>query len=141
MSILLAPDVSAKQGSRSPAGDVTRMRLERGPDWLFVHVESGRDGCSAGRDGLADAVWEAVRESHVHRVLLELDEAGPLDDDLIATITTLGSRVRGQGGMIRICGLSGIDLRMLRARGAAAEIAHFGSRSEAVGVPRPAASR
>lgn len=112
------------------------MRIERGPDWLFVRLESPAEAPPAAEAQLAEGIWEALRENHAHRVLLELDEAGPIDDCLIEAIAQLGRRVRAEGGMIRLCGLSQPDLRTLRARGATPDIAHFGSRAEAVGASR-----
>jgi len=110
------------------------MRIERGPDWLFIRLES--TGQAATCDSLVEGIWHALVENGAHRVLLELDDAGPIDDTLIGSISRLGSRIRQQGGMIRLCGLSQPDLRVLKARGGAADIAHFDSRAEAVGVPR-----
>lgn len=112
------------------------MRIERGPDWLFVRLESPATTASTPAEELAEGIWQALRESHVHRVLLELDEVGPLDDALIDSIALLGRRIRAQGGLIRLCGLSQPDVRTLKARGSAPDIPHFGSRAEAVGAPR-----
>ncbi len=113
-----------------------QMRIERGPDWLLVRLDG--DACrdpAASEFALADGIWDALQENHAHRVLLELDEVDAIDDDLIATITTLASRIRSAGGLMRLCGLSEIDLRTLRARGAA-NVAHYDSRAEAIGAPR-----
>jgi anti-anti-sigma regulatory factor len=114
-----------------------QLRVERGPDWLFVRLDG--DLCRAGRPepALADGIWEALQENHAHRVLLEFDQVEAIDDDLIATITALASRVRSAGGLMRLCGLSEVDLRTLRARGGA-NVAHFPSRAAAVGAPRQA---
>ncbi len=114
-----------------------QLHIERGPDWLFVRLDG--DHCRAGRPepALADGIWEALQENHAHRVLLEFDQVAAIDDDLIATITALASRIRSAGGLMRLCGLSEVDLRMLRARGGA-NVAHFASRAAAVGAPRQA---
>jgi anti-anti-sigma regulatory factor len=115
-----------------------QMRIERGPDWLFVRLDGDARRAAATREpALADGIWEALQENHAHRVLLELDQVAVIDDNLIATITSLASRIRSAGGLMRLCGLSEVDLRTLRARGAA-NVAHFDSRAAAVGAPRQA---
>lgn len=114
------------------------MQIERGPDWLFVRLESdARRAAMSPEPALADGIWEALQENHAHRVLLELDQVAAIDDELIATITSLASRIRSAGGLMRLCGLSEVDLRTLRARGGA-NVAHFDSRAAAVGAPRQA---
>lgn len=114
------------------------MRIERGPDWLFVRLEGDvRRSPATMEPALADGIWKALQENHTHRVLLELDQVDTIDDDLIATITSLASRIRSAGGLMRLCGLSEVDLRTLRARGAV-NVAHFDSRAAAVGAPRHA---
>jgi hypothetical protein len=52
---------------------------------------------------------------------------------LAAAIGLIGERVREDGGLVRICGLSGDNLSRLQAVSAAATVPHFGSRAEAVG--------
>lgn len=111
------------------------MRIERGPDWLFVRLDG--DARRTSEPALSDGIWDALQENHAHRVLLELDEVDGVDDDLIAMITTLAGRIRSAGGLMRLCGLSEIDVRTLRARGAA-NVAHFDSRAEAIGAPKHA---
>lgn len=121
--------------AQAPCG---QLRIERGPDWLFVRLEGdARRAAVTAEPTLADGIWEALQENHAHRVLLELDQVDAIDDDLIAAITSLGSRIRSAGGLMRLCGLSEVDLRTLRARGGA-NVAHFDSRAAAVGAPRQA---
>ena len=115
-----------------------QLRIERGPDWVLVRLDGDARRAPAASDfALVDGIWHVLQENHAHRVLLELDEVDAIDDDLIATITTLASRIRSAGGLMRLCGLSEIDLRTLRARGAA-NVAHFDSRAEAIGAPKQA---
>ena len=45
------------------------IRVERGPDWLFVGL--GSDAVERG--DLADGVCRLVQESMAHRIVLELD--------------------------------------------------------------------
>lgn len=105
------------------------IRVERGPDWLFVAL----DQPAVSRSDLADGVCRLVRASMAHRVVLELDGVDAVDDRLAAAIGLIGERVREDGGLVRICGLSDDNLTRLQAVSAAATVPHFGSRAEAVG--------
>jgi hypothetical protein len=105
------------------------IRVERGPDWIFVAL----DQPTVSRSDLADGVCQLVRTSMAHRVVLELDSVDAVDDRLAAAIGLIGKRVREDGGLVRICGLSDENLTRLQAVSAAATVPHFGSRAEAVG--------
>lgn len=117
----------------SPQWGVT---VERGPDWLFLRLEapSGAPGAEDGRGGrLADRICDMIRESHAHRVVLELDRVQSIDDDLIGAIADVGTRVRDEGGLIRVCGLTQPNLQRLRTTVQESGLAHFDSRTAAVG--------
>ena len=112
------------------------VAVERGPDWLFLRLE--RDGAKAGRESLADQLLGMIRVNHAHRVVLELDRVQAIDDTLIDAIAAVGSRVRDDGGLVRVCGLSEGGLRRLRSSDRAGDLLHYESRSAAVG-PRSTA--
>lgn len=121
--------------ARGPAEWATRV--ERGPDWLFVRLEAAaNDAPSLTEPELADAVWGMLRANQTHRVVLELDSVQSLDEGLIDAIVNLGTRVRKEGGLIRVCGLKEPNLAKLRACHRAELIPHFGSVPEAVGSRR-----
>jgi anti-anti-sigma regulatory factor len=105
--------------------------VERGPDWVFVRLRAG--GAIGGGAALADRLLGMIREHNVHRVVLELDEVQGMDDALFAALTRVGSRIRDDGGLVRVCGLSVADIERLRAAGHADDLPHFESRSAAVG--------
>lgn len=108
------------------------LAVERGPDWLFVRVES--DPTTTGpASSLADTIWGMIREHHASRVVLELDRVDAIDEPLIGAIAEVGTRVRREGGLIRACGLSQPNLDRLKLTPATA-VPHFGTRSEAVGT-------
>lgn len=112
-----------------------RVKLERGPDWLFVRLERDTDRArTAVSAGLAEAIWGMISENHAHRVVLELDRVGPVDDGLLEAIGDVGERVRAAGGLIRACGLTGPDLGRLKSSPGGPP--HFDNRLEAVGGPR-----
>lgn len=131
-----------RQGAASVDGRAARpaggweVAVERGPDWLFLRVE--RDGSPARGRPLAEHLLDMIRVNHAHRVVVELNGADRIDDTLIDAIAVIGSRVRDNGGLIRVCGLSDGDVRRLRSSEQAGDIPHFESRSAAVG-PRSGA--
>lgn len=116
-------------GTATDGDEAGAIRVERGPDWLFVGLGQG----AARRDDLAEGVCRLVQASMAHRVVLELDEVESMDERLAEAIAAIGTRVRGEGGLVRICGLSDANLSRLQSVSAAALVPHFGSRVEAVG--------
>jgi len=108
------------------------LAAERGPDWLFVRVESSSPE-AANREDLADAIWAMIREHHANRVVLELHQIDAIDEPLIGAIAEIGTRVRREGGLIRACGLSQLNLERLE-KTTSSGVPHFGTRSEAVGT-------
>lgn len=107
------------------------VSVERGPDWVFVRLQAG--GAIGGGHALAERLLSMIREHHAHRVVLELDEVQGMDDSLLTALTRVGSRIRDDGGLVRVCGLSVADIERLRAAGHADDLPHFESRCAAVG--------
>ena len=108
------------------------VSIDRGPDWLFIRLEPPRRlGGAAAADRL-DHVWQTIREHGAHRVVLELDRVQSIDEGLIDMITAVGARVRDDGGLLRVCGLSRPNLDRLRRSATATDVPHFASRTEAV---------
>jgi len=107
------------------------LAAERGPDWLFVRLESSPG--ARGMEQLVEAIWGMIREHQASRVVIELDRLPALDDDLVGAIAEIGSRVRGEGGLIRACGLSA-EAAGSEQLTAATAVPCFGTRSEAVGT-------
>ncbi len=127
---------SIQTASRSDRAMDTRrsweLAAERGPDWLFVRLEAAAPEATAS-DDLADAIWAMIREHHANRVVLELDQIDAIDEPLIGAIAEIGTRLRREGGLFRACGLSPLNVERLE-KAPASGVAHFGTRSEAVGT-------
>ncbi len=121
--------------------------IERGPAWLFVHLEKPSSVYRSladqlfSQDALADSVWTLLQNSRTSRVVLELDSIGLLEDELIGELLKLGEKVQGEGGLFRICGLSKTNLMKLHSSREAKNMPHFCSRSEAVGSRNPGLPR
>lgn len=125
--------------SRGRLGDVDPvgwgMRVERGPDWLFVRLEAATpETVPAARADLAESIWAMLQEYRAHRLVLELDGVEAVDDRLVDVITKLGGRLREDGGLLRVCGLSQPNATRLRSCRGVADVPLFGSRSDAIGA-------
>jgi len=126
----------AEEARTAPGDGGWDVAVERGPDWLFLRL--ARDEAKAGRESLADRLLGMIRVNHAHRVVLELDRVRSIDDTLIDALAAVGSSIRDDGGLVRVCGLSDGDLRRLRSSERGCDLPHFESRSAAVG-PRSTA--
>ncbi len=126
---------SGHRGEPAPVGG-WEVAVERGPDWLFLRLER-RDAVASG-GALAERLLDVIRVNHAHRVVVECDRVDAVDDAILDAIAAVGSRVRDDGGLIRVCGLSANGVRRLQSSEQAGDIPHFESRSAAVG-PRAGA--
>jgi MFS superfamily sulfate permease-like transporter len=113
------------------------LTVERGPDWLFVRFDGSQE---PARGRVAETIWGMLRENMTNRVVLEMESVDSVDDHLLDEISQLGRRVRAEGGIIRICGLSDENLSRLRASPASDHVPHFRCRTDAVRAARAAVS-
>jgi anti-anti-sigma regulatory factor len=113
------------------------LEVERGPDWLFVRPR--RSGASTpGAPSLGEQIWSLLEQSFAHRLVLEMDEVGRLDSQLIGELVWLEDRIVSHEGMMRICGLSSGNQEMLRLCELDGHFPGFRDREAAVmGQPRP----
>lgn len=109
------------------------VAVERGPDWLFLRLQEDGEASDGEGHPLAERLWGMIRANRAHRVVLELDRVDAIDDTLIGAIADVGTRLRGDGGFVRVCGLSEPNLERLRSSGRADGLPHFESRTAAVG--------
>ncbi len=98
--------------------------VQRGPDWLLVKVrtDSQSQKASDGRTGpvepdtgeLATGIWDLMQRHFAHRLVLEMDQVGLLNSHLIGQLIRLYKLIREDDGVMRLCGLSPHNLRVLR---------------------------
>lgn len=138
------------------------LRVERGPDWLFVEPSPPKpsppgssplgetadpllrhspaevaDDSSLADSSLADTVWSVVERHFTYRVVLECEGLGRLTSEMISQLLVLNRRIRGQGGTLRLCGLSDYNQEMLRQCRVDSFFPRFASRTQAVLGGRP----
>lgn len=113
--------------------------VERGPDWLFVKLKQS-PSLSADVGQLAEKLWSMLGEHFIYRLVLELDGV-PLDSQLVDQLALLQQRIQQQGGLLRLCGLSQQDLKLLRARQLDARLPSYCCREDAVYAHHPVRPR
>ena len=103
----------------------------RGPDWLFVRIRAG-DAQWGSAEGLADAVWNLLRQHFTNRVVLEMDDLHFMSSALMGELVRLYKRVEGRSGLMRLSGLSSSNLDVLRLTRLDRCFPHFATRADAV---------
>lgn len=117
-----------------------RLDVDRGPDWLFVRVE--RPEASADSEPpLAECLWDLLRQHFVNRLVLELDELEVLPSYLIGQLVLFHKRLHTQGGILRLCGLSAANQRVLEITRLGSRFPVYATRTDAVMGYRPTQPR
>ncbi len=117
-----------------------QLRVDRGPDWLFVRV-SGPPKGEWPEPPLADEVWSLLEQHFVYRLALELDNVPLLHSFLLGQLVLLQKRIREHHGMLRICGLSRMNEQVLNTHGLTGRFASYNDREDALMGVRPARPR
>lgn len=89
------------------------LEVDRGPDCLLVKVRKPRR--SAGSlIPLDEALWSILEQHFIYRLVLELDQIKSLNDEILDQLLALHDRISARGGLMRICGLTPQNCRLLR---------------------------
>lgn len=88
--------------------------VDRGPDWLLVRLHAPVDGMEQ-EVGLADDLLTLLKKHLMHRMVVELDDIQRLRSGLVGQLARLHESVSSEGGVLRICGLSDENRRVLQA--------------------------
>jgi anti-anti-sigma regulatory factor len=116
------------------------LAVERGPDWLFVKLHCARENVWDSPP-LADAVWNLLEQHFTHRLVIECDELIVLHSSLISELVRLDKRVAAHGGVLRLCGLTEMNRRVLESCQLSGRFATTGNRAAAVLGERVATRR
>lgn len=120
-----------------------QMELDRGPDWLFVHlVETDQTNAyraeTDSRDhGLAEALWGLMQDEFTHRLVLDMDRVALLRSAMLSELLKLHKRVTSTGGLMRLCRLSDSNQQVLQLSRLGGHFPAYASREEAVMGHRP----
>jgi anti-anti-sigma factor len=113
------------------------MEVERGPDWLLVRIR-GFEGDFSDSCLLAEQLWSLMERHFTYRLVLELDEIQMLNSYLLGQLIQLHKRAERSGGIVRVCGLSDYNCRVLHSTHLDELFRPYPSRQEAVmGCSRP----
>ena len=107
------------------------VAVERGPDWLFVRI-SGADDDGSETPPLPVRLWSLLQEHLTHRLVLELDQVDALGSHLIGQLVLLQKWTSEHGGVLRLCGLSPRNRRVLKRCHLDGRFPAYGNRMDAV---------
>ena len=111
------------------------LDVERGPDWLFIKVRCATENVWDSPP-LADSVWKLLEQHFTYRLVLECEELTVLHSTIIAELMQLEKRIAAQHGVMRLCGLSEGNRRVLERCRLDSRLRNNCDRAEAVLGPR-----
>jgi hypothetical protein len=108
-----------------------KLDVRRGPGWLLVKVGRWEDE-SPDMPPLAEPLWAILEQHFNYRLVLELDEIPSLTGEFLDQLLVLKERILEHDGVLRLCGLSPRNQRVLRRRGLDGRLACYRDVEEAV---------
>ncbi len=110
--------------------------VQRGPDWIIVRIKSF-DPAEPDSPLLMERIWSLLEQHFTYRVVLELDQVPLLSSALVEQLLLLYRRIQEHDGVLRLCGLSPYNRRVLHACRLDESLPPYRDRHEAVmGRPR-----
>ena len=85
---------------------------------------------------LADLVWEQLQQHFVYRLALELDDIPLMHSFLLGQLVVLQKKITEHDGVMRVCGLSPMNQRVLELHGLGHQMPNYYDRNEAVMASR-----
>jgi anti-anti-sigma factor len=117
------------------------LEVRRGPEWLMVRL-GGFDPDEPDSPPLAERIWQLLDQHFTYRVVLELDQIDVLNSPMIGQLIQLHQRIQQCGGLMRICGLSPYNRRVLEVCGLDRQMPCYDDVRDAVmGAHRPGLPR
>jgi len=107
------------------------LEVHRGPGWLLVRPSCPSEDLPENPP-LADQLWTLLERHFVYRLVLELDEVKIVNSHLIGQMLVLHRRIRDHGGVMRVCGLSSFNQKVLRMHGLMDRFPAYSDPKEAV---------
>lgn len=107
------------------------LDVDRGPEWLLVKARRA-DAETSHPLLLADLLWQVLERHLTYRLVLELDPAEEMDDDLVDQLLELLERIHQHGGLMRVCGLSPHGRELLTQRHLGDRFVAYCDRDEAM---------
>lgn len=104
---------------RQPPQVGPRCEIDRGPNWLFVRVDSTQltnPSASVARR-LADHLWSICDRHFTYRLVVEVARHDAVSLEMATALAALAGRLHERGGALRVCGL-GAAAEQTPSRGA-----------------------
>jgi anti-anti-sigma factor len=76
--------------------------VDRGPDWLFVKLNPGKQEPG----DMAERLWSLANRHFIYRLVLEMDKVDQIPSRLMGQLITLQKRILQRDGALRLCGLT-----------------------------------
>jgi len=107
------------------------LDVERGPNWLLVRLRHP-GGRTPGPPRLADQLPGLLELHFTYRLVLDLQEIGRVDAQLMDGLASLSQWILARGGVLRLCGLSPFCAERVRRGAYGARFPIYRDRKEAV---------
>jgi len=107
------------------------LAVERGPECLLVKL-SGKIVLFQGDLPLAEHLWLLMQRHFTCRIVLDLNEVERLTGYVVRQLKALARQVYDHKGMMRICGLSEYNRRLLCRYGLRDRLPAYENREEAL---------
>lgn len=104
------------------------IQVNRGPGWLYVHLQPGR----ANPSDIAERIWAAADRHFTYRIVLEMDDVDAVSRQLAEQLAALEERVMDRHGTLRYCGLTPSCFNVLRDCQLERPMSKFDTRTDAV---------
>ena len=114
--------------------------LNQGPNWLVVRL-SNATSPSASSAPLADALWTVMRQQFTQRLVIDLDQIPLVESYMISELLRLQTRIRSEGGLLRLCGVSEQIQNALRVSKLGGQLPQYQTPVDAMKGFRPAKPR
>jgi anti-anti-sigma factor len=89
-----------------------KLDVQRGPDWLLVKIWV-LDVDPDAPPPVAEQIWDLAQRHFTYRIVLELDRVRVLNSYMVGQIMELYRRLTEHDGVLRLCGLSEYNRRVL----------------------------
>lgn len=116
--------------------DGWQIDVDHGPEWLFFHLRRCTDVLGS-TPNLAETIWTAAAEHAIDRLVVEFDAACLLSSFVVGQLVLLHKRAHLAGGVVRLCGLSDEQYRVIQASQLAERLPNYRDREAAVMGYRP----
>ncbi|GIW94319.1 MAG: hypothetical protein KatS3mg110_2360 [Pirellulaceae bacterium] len=109
------------------------LDIERGPEWLIVHVASLHPLYPADQElRLAQKLFEICERHLTWRIVVDIQRLPLLTSYLIGQLVLLEKRLRERGGVLRLSGLSDEQVAMLRLNRLDSRLACYDTPQDAI---------